>query len=147
MPFFVIQGLVGFCLAIQPTDEDMGTIGRKYGPCIRCSCSFSFYYSSTKYHYLHHPSPSLITNINRKIIVAENLSYSNAFLFTENFMTGYRMVFDRENHKLGWTRSSCEYISSHNVKAFCCTRHFYVVFYVSHQFLDCCIILVFVHTW
>lgn len=29
---FVIQGLVGFCLAIQPTDEDMGTIGRKSGP-------------------------------------------------------------------------------------------------------------------
>ncbi|KAK1394210.1 hypothetical protein POM88_013266 [Heracleum sosnowskyi] len=51
MPFFVMQGLVGFCLAIQPTSEDMGTI-------------------------------------------------------RQNFMTGYRMVFDRENHKLGWSCSS-----------------------------------------
>ncbi|KAK1368537.1 hypothetical protein POM88_034629 [Heracleum sosnowskyi] len=57
------KGLVGFCLAIQPTAEDMGTIG-------------------------------------------------------QNFMTGYRMVFDRENHKLGWSYSS----------------YFYII-------------LVFVHTW
>lgn len=53
------QGLVGFCLAIQPTAEDMGTIG-------------------------------------------------------QNFMTGYRMVFDRENHKLGWSSSSCQEINNGN---------------------------------
>lgn len=50
-----IQGIVGFCLAIQPTDSDIGTIGRKY-----------------------------------------------------NFVMGYRVVFDRENMKLGWSRSNCE---------------------------------------
>ncbi|KAJ6996626.1 aspartic proteinase-like protein 1 isoform X2 [Populus alba x Populus x berolinensis] len=44
-----IQGVIGFCLAIQPADGDIGTIG-------------------------------------------------------QNFMTGYRVVFDRENLKLGWSR-------------------------------------------
>ncbi|KAJ4715659.1 Aspartic proteinase-like protein 1 [Melia azedarach] len=55
-PVFVIygiQGVIGFCLAIQPADGDIGTIG-------------------------------------------------------QNFMTGYRMVFDRENLKLGWSRSNCQ---------------------------------------
>ncbi|CAK9185771.1 unnamed protein product [Ilex paraguariensis] len=54
-PVFVIhgtEGVDGFCLAIQPADEDIGTIG-------------------------------------------------------QNFMTGYRMVFDRENLKLGWSHSNC----------------------------------------
>ncbi|KAJ9670802.1 hypothetical protein PVL29_027000 [Vitis rotundifolia] len=56
-PVFVVhgyQGVVGFCLAIQPTDGDIGILG-------------------------------------------------------QNFMTGYRMVFDRENLKLGWSRSNCEF--------------------------------------
>ncbi|XP_050366611.1 aspartic proteinase-like protein 1 isoform X2 [Argentina anserina] len=55
-PIFPIhgnQGVVGFCLAIQPADGDSGTIG-------------------------------------------------------QNFMTGYRTVFDRENMKLGWSRSKCQ---------------------------------------
>lgn len=47
-----IQGVIGFCLAIQPADGDIGTIG-------------------------------------------------------QNFMMGYRVVFDRENLKLGWSRSNC----------------------------------------
>ncbi|KAA8546851.1 hypothetical protein F0562_003280 [Nyssa sinensis] len=58
-PVFLIygnQGVVGFCLAIQPTDGDIGTIG-------------------------------------------------------QNFMTGYRMVFDRENLKLGWSSSNCQDLS------------------------------------
>ncbi|XP_012093314.1 aspartic proteinase-like protein 1 isoform X2 [Jatropha curcas] len=56
-PVFMIydmQGISGFCLAVQPTDEDIGTLG-------------------------------------------------------QNFMMGYRVVFDRENLKLGWSRSSCEF--------------------------------------
>ncbi|KAL3527794.1 hypothetical protein ACH5RR_012450 [Cinchona calisaya] len=55
-PVFIVygsQGAVGFCLAVQRTDSDIGTIG-------------------------------------------------------QNFMTGYRMVFDRENMKLGWSRSTCK---------------------------------------
>ncbi|KAK8653552.1 hypothetical protein V6N13_127545 [Hibiscus sabdariffa] len=55
-PVFVvygIQGVSGFCLAIQPMEGDVGTIG-------------------------------------------------------QNFMTGYRMVFDRENMKLGWSSSNCQ---------------------------------------
>ncbi|KAK3002522.1 hypothetical protein RJ639_021457 [Escallonia herrerae] len=58
-PIFVIygsQGVVGFCLAIQQADGDMGTIG-------------------------------------------------------QNFMTGYRMVFDRENLRLGWSQSNCQDLS------------------------------------
>ncbi|PKI76365.1 hypothetical protein CRG98_003287 [Punica granatum] len=55
-PVFLIYGMEGvaaFCLAIQPADGDIGTIGH-------------------------------------------------------NFMTGYRMVFDRENLKLGWSHSNCQ---------------------------------------
>ncbi|GMI68650.1 hypothetical protein like AT5G10080 [Hibiscus trionum] len=55
-PVFVvygIQGVSGFCLAIQPMEGDVGTIG-------------------------------------------------------QNFMTGYRMVFDREKMKLGWSSSNCQ---------------------------------------
>ncbi|KAL6959296.1 cathepsin D [Sarracenia purpurea var. burkii] len=58
-PSYIIiwmQGMNGFCLAIQPTDEDVGTIG-------------------------------------------------------QNFMTGYRIVFDRENLKLGWSHSNCQDLS------------------------------------
>lgn len=29
--------------------------------------------------------------------------------YAENFMTGYRVVFDRENLKLGWSNSKCEF--------------------------------------
>lgn len=55
-PVFIIygtQGVTGFCLAIQPADGDIGTIG-------------------------------------------------------QNLMTGYRVVFDRENLKLGWSHSNCQ---------------------------------------
>ncbi|KAB1199749.1 Aspartic proteinase-like protein 1 [Morella rubra] len=58
-PAFMIygnQGVIGFCLAIQPVDGDIGTIG-------------------------------------------------------QNFMTGHRMVFDRENMKLGWSHSECQDLS------------------------------------
>ncbi|KAK9134339.1 hypothetical protein Syun_013669 [Stephania yunnanensis] len=48
-----IQGVDGFCLALQPTEDDFAIIG-------------------------------------------------------QNFMTGYRIVFDRENLKLRWSRSSCQ---------------------------------------
>ncbi|KAL8472045.1 hypothetical protein ACS0TY_029321 [Phlomoides rotata] len=57
-PVFVIygaQGAVGFCLAVQLADGDIGTIG-------------------------------------------------------QNFMTGYQIIFDRENFKLGWSRSNCNYL-------------------------------------
>lgn len=58
-PVYVIngsQGVVGFCLAIESIDQDLGVIG-------------------------------------------------------QNYMKGYRMVFDRDNLKLGWSRSNCEVLS------------------------------------
>lgn len=30
--------------------------------------------------------------------------------FAENFLEGYRMVFDWENMKLGWSRSKCKLV-------------------------------------
>lgn len=39
---FLVQGAVGFCLAVQPTDGDIGTIGRK---CILVKTS-DFYYEN-----------------------------------------------------------------------------------------------------
>lgn len=30
-------------------------------------------------------------------------------IHAENLMTGYRVVFDRENLKLGWSHSNCEF--------------------------------------
>jgi len=41
------------------------------------------------------------------------LSSQLNFTRAENFMTGYRMVFDRENLKLGWSRSNCKALISH----------------------------------
>ncbi|XP_075084371.1 aspartic proteinase-like protein 1 isoform X2 [Nicotiana tabacum] len=61
-PVFVIygsQGAVGFCLAVEPSGIDIGTIG-------------------------------------------------------QNFMTGYRMVFDRENLNLGWSLSDCQDLTDSN---------------------------------
>ncbi|KAF5480805.1 hypothetical protein F2P56_001518 [Juglans regia] len=58
-PVFIIygdQGILGFCLAIQPADGDIGIIG-------------------------------------------------------QNFMTGYRIVFDRESLKLAWSLSNCQDLS------------------------------------
>lgn len=58
-PVFMVpgtEGPLGFCLAVQPMDGDIGIVGH-------------------------------------------------------NFMTGYRMVFDRENMKLGWSRSNCPDLS------------------------------------
>lgn len=37
---FLVQGAVGFCLAVQPTDGDIGTIGRKF----RSVKAFDTYY-------------------------------------------------------------------------------------------------------
>ncbi|KAG4989884.1 hypothetical protein JHK85_032867 [Glycine max] len=54
--FYGNEGVIGFCLAILPTEGDMGTIG-------------------------------------------------------QNFMTGYRLVFDRGNKKLAWSRSNCQDLS------------------------------------
>ncbi|KAJ7945367.1 Aspartic proteinase-like protein 1-like [Quillaja saponaria] len=58
-PVFIIygnQGVVGFCLAIQSAEGDIGIVG-------------------------------------------------------QNFMTGYRLVFDRENMKLAWSHSNCQDLS------------------------------------
>ncbi|KAB5556536.1 hypothetical protein DKX38_007445 [Salix brachista] len=59
-----IQGAIGFCLAIQPADGDIGTIG-------------------------------------------------------QNFMMGYRVVFDRENLNLGWSRSNCEFSGISHLQGCC----------------------------
>ncbi|KAL6576040.1 hypothetical protein OROHE_000511 [Orobanche hederae] len=59
-PVFMIygtQGALGFCLAVQRTDENIGTLG-------------------------------------------------------QNFMMGYQIVFDRENFRLGWSRSNCQDVNN-----------------------------------
>lgn len=38
------------------------------------------------------------------------LSTSLAHCFPENFMTGYRIIFDREKMALGWKESDCKFI-------------------------------------
>ena len=81
----VPQGIIGFCLAVQPGDEEIGIIGRKRGT---KNCSKD-------------PIPLCFLLF---------VIYSTwEFPYAENFMTGYRMVFDREALKLGWSRSSCEF--------------------------------------
>lgn len=48
---FLVQGVVGFCLAIQPADGDIGTIGRKYTTISGCKmCSLI--------HSAKHPPPA-----------------------------------------------------------------------------------------
>lgn len=36
-------------------------------------------------------------------------------LYPENFMTGYKIVFDREKMVLGWKASDCEYNNPVNI--------------------------------
>lgn len=38
------------------------------------------------------------------------LSTFLAHCFPENFMTGYRIIFDREKMALGWKESDCKFI-------------------------------------
>lgn len=47
-------------------------------------------------------------------IYHKSLSAVVIFSSVENFMTGYRMVFDREKLKLGWSSSNCEYSCFYN---------------------------------
>lgn len=44
------------------------------------------------------------------------IAYISEFISfdTENFMTGYHIVFNRENNVLGWKASECEYINYGN---------------------------------
>jgi hypothetical protein len=37
------------------------------------------------------------------------LQFEFLYFHTENFMTGYNIVFDREKMELGWKASNCEY--------------------------------------
>ncbi|PKA58081.1 Aspartic proteinase-like protein 1 [Apostasia shenzhenica] len=80
--------LVGFCLALQSSAESLGTIGREY--LILTIFSFSFETRMCP------------------LTVCSELAINHA----ENFMTGYDMVFDRENLKLGWSRSDCRNLGS-----------------------------------
>lgn len=43
-------------------------------------------------------------------------SYSNCIIFSENFMTGYRIVFDREKLVLGWKKYDCEFCFSESLE-------------------------------
>lgn len=49
-------------------------------------------------------------------------------LFAENFMTGYRLVFDRENKKLAWSHSNCEsfYFSMKHTNSFFLIKYGYI---------------------
>lgn len=37
------------------------------------------------------------------------IDLENVLTSAENFMTGYRLVFDRDNLRLGWSPSDCKY--------------------------------------
>ena len=97
----MVQGVDGFCLAIQPTGEDIGTIGREYA-------TFFGYKMCTLIYSI------TILHSSIKILLFFSLKRFLNFYFksnAENYMTGYRMVFDRENLKLAWSRSDCEFPS------------------------------------
>lgn len=49
--------------------------------------------------------------------------------YAENFMTGYRVVFDRERLVLGWEKFNCKYYFSFTKLAF---PHFY---HMNHAFV------------
>ena len=59
------------------------------------------YYDKIKYNFHQVIVEALIHSCNIHYI----------YLHAENFMTGYRVVFDRENMVLGWKESNCEYTS------------------------------------
>lgn len=50
-----------------------------------------------------------------------------AHCFPENFMTGYRIIFDREKMALGWKESDCKFIFPvllHSYPSLCVFVHF-----------------------
>lgn len=49
----------------------------------------------------------------------------------ENFMTGYRVVFDREKLVLGWKKFNCEYLSNVGI-----CMHGKLLVYSWHEFVD-----------
>lgn len=97
-----MQG-VGFCLAIQPADEDIGIIGRKYATLSGCKMCSLIHSAKTP------SSPHAHTRKKEEIFLLF-FTCSKIYCYNaENFMTGYRTVFDRENLKLAWSRSNCEF--------------------------------------
>lgn len=73
-----------FCLTLLRTDDEYGIIGREYTSMpIPLSCSRS----CTLYFY-----------------------DLDSIYVAENFMVGYRLVFDRENLKFGWSNANCKYL-------------------------------------
>lgn len=79
----MMQKFTMFCLALQPTDLEFGIIGREYYSAL-----------SLCIHIVFH---SFYTD-------------SDKCEIAENYMTGYRVVFDMENLKLGWSNSNCKYL-------------------------------------
>ncbi|KMT08833.1 hypothetical protein BVRB_6g135560 isoform B [Beta vulgaris subsp. vulgaris] len=94
---------------------------------------WDYCYESSEEEPLNFPSVELMLPSNESFVVqypffpvtgdkGNNLGYCLAIepadgdiaFIGQNFMTGYRMVFDRENLKLGWSRSDCQDLSNQN---------------------------------
>lgn len=61
------------------------------------------------------------------------------FYYAENFMTGLRVVFDRENLVIGWKESDCKYILTYKVyNASICSEHWYhmLLYYSGYEAED-----------
>lgn len=79
-----------FCLALQSSQESLGTIGREHSSTTKLDpYKFSFH-------------------INFHLFIFSFSAKRFHIVDAENFMTGYHLVFDRENLKLRWSRSDCE---------------------------------------
>ncbi|XP_010261202.1 PREDICTED: aspartic proteinase-like protein 1 isoform X2 [Nelumbo nucifera] len=56
-------------------------------------------------------NPTIFIYANQDVVgfcLAIQRTEGNFGVIGQNFMTGYRLVFDRENLKLGWSRSNCQ---------------------------------------
>jgi len=123
------QDYTVFCLPISPTDNDYATIGREYiaaYPMKHNHITFSFIsaeplflFSSVFCSHMYSDRPVsgyVIFAIYMITLILADIDYCLSFdtFVSENYLMGYRMVFDRENLRFGWSRWNCEYFLTHN---------------------------------
>ncbi|XP_075639744.1 aspartic proteinase-like protein 1 isoform X1 [Castanea sativa] len=96
--------------------------------------TFEYCYNASSQELHSIPSMRLMFTTNRSYLIhnplltdSENQAFSNFCLtllqtdgeygiIGQNFMKGYRLVFDRENLKLGWSKSNCQDINGNQAQ-------------------------------
>lgn len=109
---------------VQEFDRQVNTSRASYD-----GYPWDYCYTSSAQEPMNYPSMELVLSVNESFVVQNPIfpvtgeqgilgyclaiqpAEGNIATIGQNFMTGYRMVFDRENMKLGWSLSDCQDLS------------------------------------